>query len=118
MRILLLFCVIGAALLWPVAGAHAQAVYHGNDTGGIISWSPENERHAHAWAIDYCNGWGKFARITGVRRQYGDYISFNCLWNPKVNRFALPEVRVRAHHHGCRVIHARVEGRMRTLHVC
>jgi hypothetical protein len=118
MRVVLWLGTIGAALLFPIAGANAQAIYHGNDTGGIISWSPENQRHARKLADDYCEGWGKFGRITGVRRQYGDFISFNCVWHPRINRFALPEVRVRAHHHGCRVIHARVDGRKRTLLAC
>jgi hypothetical protein len=90
--------VIGIALWSPVvlgnAGAQAQ-VYHGNDTGGIISWSCENEAMAQQIAAEYCARWDKYHRITSVHRQYGDYISFNCLWSPHVNRYALPAVATR-----------------------
>jgi hypothetical protein len=30
-----------------------------------------------------------------VNRQYGDYISFNCLWSPNVDHDARPAVPVR-----------------------
>jgi hypothetical protein len=80
-------------LLWG-AGAQAQ-VYHGNDTGGIISWSCENEAMAQQIAAEYCARWDKYHRITSVHRQYGDYIAFNCLWSPHVNPYALPAVRTR-----------------------
>ena len=90
--------VIGIALWSAVvlgsAGAQAQ-VYHGNDTGGIISWSCENEAMAQQIAAEYCARWDKYHRITSVHRQYGDYIAFNCLWSPHVNRYALPAVATR-----------------------
>jgi hypothetical protein len=66
----------------------------GNDTGGIIPWSPDTELQARGLADAFCGTYGKYGRITGVHRQYGDYISFNCLWDPSAARFALPEVRV------------------------
>ena len=50
----------------------------GNDTGGIITWSPEHQQVAPEWAADHCARYGKFARITSVHRQYGDYIAFRC----------------------------------------
>ena len=62
-------------------GAHAQ-VYRGNDTGGIIPWSCENEAEAHLIAAGYCARWDKYHRITSVHRRYGDFIAFNCLWAP------------------------------------
>ena len=78
-------------------GACAQAqVYHGNDTGGIIPWSCENEAVAQQLAAGYCARWDKYHRITSVHRQYGDYITFNCLWSPHINRYALPAVRTRS----------------------
>jgi hypothetical protein len=83
-----------AVALWATA-AQAQ-VYHGNDTGGIISWSCENEAMAQHIAAEYCARWDKYHRITSVHRQYGDYIAFQCLWSPHVNRYAIPEVRTRA----------------------
>jgi hypothetical protein len=92
-------CVIGMLL---ATGAQAQ-VYRGNDTGGIIPWSCENEADAKAIAADHCARWDKYARIISVHRQYGDYIGFACLWNPAVNRYALPAVRTRS---VCRYRHA------------
>lgn len=81
----------------------------GNDTGGIISWSPYAERTARARTAAFCAAYGKYPRITGVRRRYGEYISFNCLWNPNSARFILPRVpvaschrhRYRHHHYVC-----------------
>jgi len=94
-------CMLGMTVLLPVSGAQAQAypgvqgrVYHGNDTGGIISWSCENEAWAPLIAATHCAQVSKYARITGVHRQYGDYISFNCLWAPNIDRFARPAVAV------------------------
>jgi hypothetical protein len=80
-------------VLWS-ASAQAQ-VYHGNDTGGIIPWSCENEAMAQQIAGEYCARWDKYHRITSVHRQYGDYIAFNCLWSPHVARYDLPPVRTR-----------------------
>ena len=50
----------------------------GNDTGGIITWSPEHQRLARQWAGEHCASYGKFARITSIHAQYGDYIGFAC----------------------------------------
>jgi hypothetical protein len=86
-----------AMMLWA-AGAQAQ-VYEGNDTGGIISWSCENEAMAQQIAAGYCARWNRYHRITSVYRQYGHYIAFNCLWSPYVNRYALPAVRTRSSCH-------------------
>jgi hypothetical protein len=96
--------LIGAALLLPATGAQAQfwrpgpaaLVWHGNDTGGIIPWSCENEAVAPQAAAGYCARFNKYARITGVTRQYGNYISFNCLWSPYTDRFSRPAVATRA----------------------
>ena len=68
----------------------------GNDTGGIIPWSPENELAAMAIAESNCGGYGKFALITSVRRVYGDYIAYVCRWDPPVRRFWRRDVAVRA----------------------
>jgi hypothetical protein len=88
-----LLSVIAVVLF--AAGARAQ-VYHGNDTGGIISWSCENEAMAHQVAGEYCARWNKYHRITSVHRQYGDFIAFDCLWSPYVNPYAIPAVRTRS----------------------
>ena len=56
----------------------------GNDTGGIIPWSPENERIAPVWARDHCARYNKYARATSITRGYGNYIAFECIWSPRV----------------------------------
>src|SRR5688572_16207579 len=94
MRIALRWVVIVAALLVS-AGADAQ-VYRGNDTGGIIPWSCENEAVAREVAAEHCARWDKVARITSVVRRYGDYIGFNCLWRPGIAYYQLPAVRTRS----------------------
>jgi hypothetical protein len=52
----------------------------GNDTGGIIPWSPTNHQLAAEMAALHCAGYNKRARITSVRARYGDYIAFACSW--------------------------------------
>ena len=82
-----------------VLGERARAstpVYRGNDTGGIIPWSCENEVDAREIAGAFCAGCDKFARITSVHRMYGDYIAFNCLWRPDIARYQIPAVRTRS----------------------
>ena len=96
MRGALLLSVIGLTIGLSASVAHAQAYVKGNDTGGIITWSCENEAAAPAIAAQHCAGWGKYPRITSVHRQYGDYIAFNCLWNPRLARWAMPAVPTRS----------------------
>jgi len=54
----------------------------GNDTGGIIPWSPQNEEFALTIANDNCQRFNKHAAITSIRRVPGDYIVYACRWNP------------------------------------
>jgi hypothetical protein len=89
------FGLIGLAVALSSASAQAQ-VYRGNDTGGIIPWSCENEAVAQEVAGTYCAGWNKYARITSVHRIYGDYIAFVCLWRPDIARYQLPATRTRS----------------------
>src|ERR1700686_1055592 len=94
---------IGLAMLLPLSGAKAQfwhsgpevLVWHGNDTGGIIPWSCENEAGATQAAAGYCARVSKHCPINGGNRQYGDYISFNCLWSPYADRYGRPAVAMR-----------------------
>lgn len=65
-------------LLAGLTSAQAQLYIVGNDIGGMISWTPENERVAFAVTGAHCAAWGKEARITSVYRQYGHYIGFEC----------------------------------------
>ncbi len=51
----------------------------GNETGGIIPWSPDNERAAFNLSDAYCGQYGKMAKVTSVYRQPGHYIAFACL---------------------------------------
>jgi hypothetical protein len=58
----------------------------GNDTGGIIPWSPEAERNALNIAQANCSQFNKYAVITSVHRVYGDYIAYVCWWHPPRGR--------------------------------
>jgi hypothetical protein len=71
---------LGACTL---ALALAGCAVKGNDTGGIIAWSPENHDAAPMLAADHCARWNKVAVKTGEVPEYGNYISFRCKWNPK-----------------------------------
>jgi len=85
-----LLSVIGVLMLG--AAAHAQpSIYHGNDTGGIIPWSPENERASFDIATAQCARWNKFPIATSISRRPGDYIAYKCVWDP-------PRVVVRHQH--------------------
>lgn len=52
--------------------------FRGNDTGGIIPWSPGIEEHALEIAVAHCARYDKFAKITSVRDSSGEYIGFTC----------------------------------------
>jgi hypothetical protein len=54
----------------------------GNNTGGIIPWSPANKHFAFDMADAHCAQYGKLARVTSVYAQHGHYIGFACLYNP------------------------------------
>lgn len=54
----------------------------GNDTGGIIAWSPASEAAARDWAGAHCARYRKYARLSSIVREYGNYISFACVWSP------------------------------------
>jgi hypothetical protein len=97
MRAFAFFSVVSLCFGLSTSGSLAETYVKGNDTGGIISWSCESEAAARAIAGDHCAWYGKRARITGVHRQIGDYISFQCLWNPNMARFQLPAVGTRSY---------------------
>lgn len=75
-----------AALLGLAACTGPGSGLTGNDSGGIITWSPEHQQVARDWAADHCARYGKYARITSVHAQYGDYIGFTCQFDPKASR--------------------------------
>jgi hypothetical protein len=51
----------------------------GNDTGGIIQWTPEVAYTYKEIAVAHCARWGRYAGISSVRHVYGDYIGFRCI---------------------------------------
>jgi hypothetical protein len=53
----------------------------GNDTGGIIEWTPETDLTYKDLAAAHCARWNRFAGITSVHRAYGDYIGFQCIYD-------------------------------------
>jgi hypothetical protein len=67
-------------LTFPASAGPILVGVVANDTGGIIPWSPETHRLRHAIASAYCARYFKYARITSVHAQYGDYIGFVCRW--------------------------------------
>jgi hypothetical protein len=76
---------LGALLLSSAGVAASHIGVHGpkgNDTGGIIPWSPEYEAAALDIAQHNCGRFRKFALIRSVRRVYGDYIAYDCVWEP------------------------------------
>jgi len=75
-----------AALLMLAACTGPGSGLTGNDTGGIITWSPEHQQVAREWAADHCARYGKYARITSIHAQYGDYIGFTCQFDPRAAR--------------------------------
>jgi hypothetical protein len=86
--------VIALALSLPCVGesALAGAVFvgpppglTGNDTGGIITYSP-GVRLAdyHEIAANWCARWGRLSHLTSVHRRYGDYVAFICMDHPGI----------------------------------
>ena len=96
MRVGLTSSIIGLCVGLAASAVQADPYVKANDTGGIISWSCEAEAYALEIAAERCARFDKYPRITSVHRQYGDYIAFNCLWSPFVNRYALPAVGTRS----------------------
>jgi hypothetical protein len=66
----------------------------GNDTGGVIPWSVENESMMLMLAQDACGYYGKRAVITNIHRVYGDFISYECHFGPPLERRAYRDVPV------------------------
>lgn len=78
----LLLAVLGLTLVSCV-GVYGPK---GNDTGGIIPWSPDNEHEALNIAQGNCGRFNKYAVITSIHRTYGDYIAYVCHWSPPPHR--------------------------------
>jgi hypothetical protein len=91
----ILLTVVVLILAVPAAGGLAQAGFFsagpwlnrvapwGNDTGGIIPYSPEYDTTAYqAMAADYCAHYGRLSQITSMHRIYGDFVGFVCMDRP------------------------------------
>jgi len=50
----------------------------GNDTGGIIQWTPWTATVYYRIAAEHCARWNRIAEITSVHAKYGDYVGFVC----------------------------------------
>ena len=73
--------VLGASLLAGTAACEAWSPFgiNGNDTGGIIPWSPALRAYGYRVAAQtHCDGYRKVAHITSVHARYGDYVGFSC----------------------------------------
>jgi hypothetical protein len=59
---------------------------YGNDTGGIIPYSPDirDVRVYRQLAADYCAQWRRLSHVTSMHRKYGDYVGFVCMDRPGV----------------------------------
>jgi hypothetical protein len=69
----------GAVILGPGPGLT------GNNTGGIIAYSPELEHGVYRRvAADWCARWGRLSHVTSVHRIYGDYVGFVCIDRPRI----------------------------------
>lgn len=76
---------LAVALLAPAAHAEIWSVFgiNGNDTGGIIPWSPALRDFGYREAAQHhCGGYHKVAHVTSVKARYGDYVGFSCTFPP------------------------------------
>jgi hypothetical protein len=81
MRRSLSLAALAFSLSITAAQAEIWSVYgiNGNDTGGIIPWSPALRAYGYREAAQHhCGGYHKIARITSVHPRYGDYVGFAC----------------------------------------
>ena len=77
----LLLAALASSFLATAAHAEVWSVYgiNGNDTGGIIPWSPKLRAYGYRTAAQHhCDGYRKVARITSVVAGYGNYVGFAC----------------------------------------
>jgi hypothetical protein len=76
---------MGAQAAWD--GTGPDWGLNGNDTGGIIQWTPEIAHSYRSIAAAHCAHFSRIAAITSVHARYGDYVGFRCLtdrrWDPR-----------------------------------
>ena len=76
--------MLAVALVLSSFSAHAGIAgpgpgLTGNNTGGIIQWTPETDLIYRDIAAAHCARWYRTANITSVHRMYGEYIGFRCM---------------------------------------
>lgn len=82
--------MIAMAIALGAGGAAKAGFFHGyprvigNDTGGIIPYSPAIEHIYRDMAAEHCARWGRLSHITSVKRRYGEYVGFVCIDKPWV----------------------------------
>ena len=70
---------LALSLLAIPAQASGGFGINGNDTGGIIPWSPMLRAFGYREAAQaHCDYYYKIAIITSVTARYGDYVGFAC----------------------------------------
>lgn len=74
--------ILASLLALPLIAVSAEAAWwgpvQGNDTGGIIAWSPAIASDYRQIAADHCARFNKVEVITSVHKWYGDYVGFRC----------------------------------------
>ena len=82
MRWMLAVAVVLSSFAASSAGfAGPEPGLTGNDTGGIIQWTPDVDLTYREIAAAHCARWNRLAGITSVHRTYGDYIGFQCIYD-------------------------------------
>ena len=98
-RMLASAMVLHAIVTLASSAAHAGAAgpgpgLTGNDTGGIIQWTPAIDDTFIEIAVAHCARWNRYAGISSVHRIYGDYIGFRCVYDRRFDprKAGLPPV--------------------------
>jgi hypothetical protein len=72
------FAAVVFAMVPSLAACGAGPGLTGNSTGGIIQWTPDNQKYARDYAAQHCGYYGKIAQIHWGTPRPGEYISFTC----------------------------------------
>jgi hypothetical protein len=76
-----LAAIVPIALVPIALTAHADTIrpgLTGNDSGGIIQWTPEAAYTFRDLAFFHCARYNKIAVISSIHRRYGEYVGFRC----------------------------------------
>src|SRR5215204_731520 len=92
---MIVFVTIAALLVIGAAKADVGPYgLRGNDTGGIIPWTPATDLIYKELAGDHCARFFKGSQITSVHRQIGNYVAFTCRfdrsYDPVKARYSIP----------------------------